>query len=235
VSGRGRTFRQPSVQGMNRIIAQFCSDAIKEPLSFFSEADLQGFLFASLIREFPVPVQTSYAKGPASKGKYCTGLVHREYGVGGSRRMDIAVFSPRDVARIDGPGLKIGQNYMRPEFGIELGTEKTKGTRAHIEGDIKKLSKVGRRGYLIHFFRDVTRSDSKTASREATEMKIKAIFRQPVSFAAAPDKVRVLCFLLRLARTHRKVYGKCEMFLPKEHRWKKINLQEVRGQVMALL
>jgi hypothetical protein len=230
---RGLTL--PTVHTMNRIIAGFCSDVVNEPLSFFSEADLQGLLFARLIREFPVLVETSYAKGPESKGMYTTGLVHREYGVGGSRRIDIAVFSQKDVARIDGPGLKIGRQYMIPQFGVELSTEKTLGTEAHIRRDLAKLSLVNERGYLVHFFRDVTRADTGTRSRENTEGKLETIFRRPVSAASAPDKVRILCFLLRLARTHRKIYGKCELYLPLERMWKKVNLQNIKHQVLDLL
>lgn len=88
---------------------------------------------------------------------------------------------------------------------------------------------------MIHFFRDMTRADTGTRSRQATERKLEAIFRNPVNSAVAPDKVRVLCFLLRLARTHRKIYVKCELFLPQELKWKKVNLQEVKHQVLALL
>ena len=232
---KDKAIPKPTIHIMNRIIAQFCSEIVNEPVSFFSEADLQGFLFASLVREFALPLETSYAKGPNSKGKYSTGIVHREYGVGGSRRMDIAVFSPEEVARIDGPGLKIGSSYMTPEFGIELGTEKTQGTEAHIKGDLAKLMQARTRGYLIHFFRDVTCADMGTPSRQTTEQKLERIFRLPVSSAAAPANVSVLCFLLRLARTHHKIHGKCELFLPQERKWKKVNLQRVKQQVLDLL
>ncbi len=225
----------PTRQMLNRIIAEFCSDVINEPLCFFSEADLQGILFARLLREFPICVETSYAKGPRSKSRYTTGLVHREYGVGGSRRIDIAVFSEDDVAQIDGPGLKIGSNYVTPQFGIELGTEKTLGTASHIRKDLAKLSLVSERGYLIHFFRDVTRADTGTKSRKNTEEKLEAIFRGPVREASAPDNVRVLFFLLRLARTHRKIPGKCELYLPRKLSWKKINLNNVKLDVLGIL
>ena len=83
---------------VNGVIAQFCHDVVAEPLCFFSEADLQGMLFAKLTKEFPEQIETSYARGPDSKGKYRTGLVHREYGAGGGRRIDISVFDPNDVA-----------------------------------------------------------------------------------------------------------------------------------------
>ena len=230
-----RNLTWPTLQRLDHIIAGFCRDVVKEPLSFFSEADLQGLLFATLIREFPILVETSYAKGPESKSRYATGLVHREYGVGASRRIDIAIFSQEDVAHIDGPGLKIGSEYMTPRFGVELGTEKTLGTEAHIRRDLDKLALVTERGYLIHFFRDVTRADTGTRSREKTERKLEAIFRGPVTAASAPHNVRVLCFLLRLARTHRKIYGKCELYLPRERRWKKVNLQNVTRQVLDLV
>jgi hypothetical protein len=71
---------------VNCVIARFCHDVVAEPLCFFSEADLQGMLFAKLSMEFPDQIETSCSRGPDSKGKYKTGLVHREYGAGGCKK-----------------------------------------------------------------------------------------------------------------------------------------------------
>ena len=109
---------------VNDVIARFCQDVVSEPLCFFSEADLQGILFAKLLMEFPEQIETSCSRGPDSKGKYKTGLVHREYGAGEGRRIDISIFDPKDVANIDEAGLKTGGEYIKPRFAIELGTEK---------------------------------------------------------------------------------------------------------------
>ena len=77
------------VELIDEIIAEFCSDVIAEPLCFFNEGDLQGFLFAKLVDHFQNPTETSVRRGPSSKGRYETGLVHREYGIGARHRMDI--------------------------------------------------------------------------------------------------------------------------------------------------
>ncbi len=148
----------PDLKRVNDVIARFCQDVIAEPLCFFSEADLQGMLFARLSMEFPEQIETSCSRGPDSKGKYKTGLVHREYGAGGGRRIDISVFDPEDVARIDEAGLKTAGSYMKPRFAIELGTEKSLDTAGHIGRDLAKLANTTERGYLIHFFRDTSRA-----------------------------------------------------------------------------
>jgi len=224
-----------SVARLNRVIARFCSEVAAEPLSFFSEADLQGMLYAKLIAEFPEQAGTSYARGPNSKGKYATGLVHREYGAGGGRRIDISLFDPKDIATIDGPNLMAGKRYIKPRFAIELGTEKTLDAAGHIDRDLAKLSTATERGYLIHFFRDVTRADTGTNRRVETEKKIRRIFARPVRSAQIPPNVVALFFLLRVARSHKKILGKCELFNPDTGKWQKINLQRVRGKVVDRL
>lgn len=39
------------IQNVNKIIAKFCHNMINEPLSFFSESDLQALLFRDLIND----------------------------------------------------------------------------------------------------------------------------------------------------------------------------------------
>jgi hypothetical protein len=223
------------IDRMNRVIAGFCAAVVTEPLCYFSEADLQGFLFTRLIEAFPEQVETSYSRGPGSKGMYRTGIVHREYGAEGGRRTDISVFSRQDVAAIDNPNLTVGRKYIVPRFAIELGTEKTSDTQAHVAHDLAKLSRATERGYLIHFFRDVTRADPGTPWRARTEDKLQRIFKGPVSEAVPPDHVSYLCFLIRIARTGKTIRGKCEMLVAGTGAWRKVNLTRVRDDVLALL
>ena len=224
-----------SVARLNRVIARFCSDVAAEPLSFFSEADLQGMLYAKLIAEFSDQARTSYARGPNSKGKYTTGLVHREYGAGGGRRIDISLFDAESIATIDDANLMVGKRYLKPRFAIELGTEKTLDAAGHIDRDLAKLSTATERGYLIHFFRDTARADTGTKSRDGREQRIRRIFRHPVRSAQVPPNVVALFFLLRIARSHKKILGKCELFVPETGKWQKVNLQRVRGAVLDRL
>jgi len=220
---------------LDGVIADFCRAVVAEPLCYFSEADLQGMLYARMVSAFPAQVETSCNRGPDSKGCYRTGVVHREYGAGGSRRIDIALFSEKDVAAISGPNLKLGSTYMKPRFAIELGTEKTVDTAAHIASDLEKLSQATERGYLIHFYRDASKADSGTPTRAKTEQRLEDAFRLPVVNARSHDKVRSLCFLLRIARSSRTIHGKCELFHPESGAWRKVNLGRVREAVLETL
>jgi hypothetical protein len=220
---------------MNHVVADFCAAVVTEPLCYFSEADLQGLLFVKLTEAFPKQFETSYSRGPGSKEMYRTGIVHREYGAEEGRRTDISVFSPEDVAKIDSPNLTIGRRYIYPRFAIELGTEKTSDAQSHVANDLAKLSRAKERGYLIHFFRDVTRADPGTVSRARTEEKLQRIFRGPVSQAVPPDHVRYLCFVVRIARSGKTIRGKCEMLDVGSGKWRKVNLTRVRDDVLAVL
>ena len=217
------------------VVADFCEAVISEPLCFFSEADLQGFLFMRLIEAFPDQVKTSYGRGPGSKGMYQTGIVHREYGAGNGQRIDISVFSPKDVTAIDNPNLTIGGDYIIPRFAIELGTEKTTDTQQHIVNDLDKLSQATDQGYLIHFYRDVTRADAGTKARSRSEDKIQRIFRTAVSEARQRKNVSFLCFVVRIAHSHRNIRGKCEMFDVSKGKWRTVNLALVRDDVLKAL
>jgi len=223
------------LQRLNVIIADFCHDVVIEPLCFFSEADLQSMLFARLLGEFATLVGTAITRGPGSKGTYRTGLVHREYGAGKGRRIDISIFAAEDIARIDDPQLTAGNKYLEPRFVIELGTEKTLDTPGHIANDIRKLSRAQEQGYLIHFFRDTAQADIGTERRRKTEQRLKEMYRLPVNKAELPPNVKMLCFLLRLAHTHRKIYGKCELFSLGSRRWEPVNLTRVRQQALRHL
>jgi hypothetical protein len=223
------------VELIDKIIAQFCGEVIAEPLCFFNEGDLQGFLFAKLVDHFQEPIETSVRRGPSSKGSYKTGLVHREYGVGARHRMDIVIFSADDVRKITSPTLRVGKKYLTPRFGIELGTEKTTRIESHLRHDINKVKDVSERGYLLFFFRDTTSADVGTKSRGETEAKIERILRKPFESHDVPPNVKVLCFLLRLARRHKKIFGKCEIYDPEAKRWEKVNLRSVRNRVLGIL
>lgn len=224
-----------NLDSINHTIADFCGEVITEPLCYFSEADLQGLLFAKLIDTFPDQVDTLYARGPGSIGMYRTGIVHREYGATGGRRTDISVFSSEDVARIDSPNLTVRGKYIVPRFAIELGTEKTSNTQVHVKNDLDKLSRATERGYLIHFFRDVTRADPGTAWRARTEEKLHRIFKGPISEALPPDYVSYLCFVIRIAHKGKTIRGKCEMLVPCTGIWRRVNLSRVRDDIHSTI
>lgn len=111
---------------IDKAIVETCTKIIQEPLLYFSEADIQQLLTEELkkIKALKKLYPTLIHKGKGSIGFYKTSLLHREYGGGRGRRIDIVIFSENDVKKIDDLNLKIGNIYIKPKFAFELGTEK---------------------------------------------------------------------------------------------------------------
>src|SRR4051794_10756849 len=88
-------------QGLELAICRFCAAVLREPLVYFSEGDLQVLLYAELLPLFGKLHETSVRRTSGSSEVYRTPLIHREYGRGGGRRMDLLVFFPDDVRRMN--------------------------------------------------------------------------------------------------------------------------------------
>lgn len=174
-------------------IATFCYEVIKNPLLYFSEADLQQLLTEKLktISQLNHFYPTSVPKGPKSNTTYATSLLHREYAGGGGRRIDIVIFNDKkikynnvDVLEINNPELKINNKYIKIDYGFELGTEKTpiNKTAEHLAKDIEKLIQCNKNGYIIHFLKDITKSKKNKKSiegrREERDRLIKNKFKK---------------------------------------------------------
>jgi len=228
---------------INKAIANVCIRIIKEPLLYFSEADIQVLLVEEIrkIRPINKTYPTSVRKGKASKGTYHTSLVHREYGGGEGTRLDVVVFDPDDVARIDNVNLKIGKDYLKPAYAFELGTEKTSDAAGHLENDLKKLrerTKTKGKGYIIHIYKDVTQSRTGTRSRQKTEEKIEEQFKKAFSTGRSikATNIKILAILLRTYRDQTKMRGKCEIF--DGNKWVKVNISRetsLRDAIMERL
>jgi hypothetical protein len=224
-------------------IAEMCIQIIKEPLCYFSEADVQQLLVEELhkIKPFYKLYPTSVLKGKDSKGAYSTTLVHREYGGGDRTRIDIVVFDPDDVQKINNVNLTVGKKYLKSAYAFELGTEKTSDTSAHLKSDRNKLKKRTKRegtGYLIHFYKDVTQARTGTKSREKTEEKIEEAFKKVFDTKQTMDieNVKILAILLRTYRNQKKMRGKCEIF--NGEKWVKTNISrddELRSAILKQL
>ena len=204
-----------------------CIQIIREPLSYFSEADIQQLLVGELLKIKPLSKSypTSVQKGKGSKSTYKTSLVHREYGCKGGRRIDVVVMDPDDVQKIDTVNLMIGKDYLQSAYAVELGTEKTSDTFAHLQNDLKKLSECSKgTGYLIHFYKDITQARTGTITRDKTEEKIHRNFKQVFSEMQIQGimDVKILAILLRTYRNQEKMRGKCEIFNGQE--WIKTNV-----------
>jgi len=149
-------------------IANLFIKIIKEPLVYFSEADLQQMLTEELrkIRILKKIYPTSVNRGLDSKSVYNTSLLHREYGGGEGSRIDIVIFDKEDIKNINNINLTKGKEYLSPLYAFELGTEKSADTKTHFENDFKKLKKCKENGYLIHIYKDITKSKSGSKARE---------------------------------------------------------------------
>ena len=194
-----------------------CVKIIQEPCSYFSEADIQQMLVERLRKTKHIKnnYPTDIERGKGSEGKYKTSLLHREYGGGDGTRIDIVVFDPADVSKINNVNLrKTKTTYLKPAYAFELGTEKTTNIRTHVQNDLKKLRRRTKEtGYLIHFYKDSTKSIAGTTRRVETEAKIFKQFKQV--FDEKPQgnsKVKLLAILLRPCRKQKHFRGKCEIF-----------------------
>jgi len=208
-------------------IVEVCVKIIKEPCSYFSEADIQYLLVEKLrgIEHIKKDHPTNIKRGKDSTGKYETSLLHREYGAGESKRIDVVVFDPADVRKINNVHLKDGTQYLKPAYAFELGTEKTKDIFDHIQRDLKKLKSSKGTGYLIHIYKDSTKSRTGTETRDRTEENIDRRFKQ--AFLRNPQgnsNVKILAILLRAYRNQKNFRGKCEIFDGKK--WVKKNVSK---------
>ncbi len=233
-------------ENIAKAVADVCILIIKEPLSYFSEADIQQLLVERLRKIAPLrkAYPTSVRKGLESKGTYRTSLIHREYGGGGGTRIDVVIFDPDDVREINDVNLKKGKAYLVPVYAFELGTEKTSNTGEHYQSDLEKLKKLNEytekkgTGYLIHFYKDITQAPTGTKSRDKTEKKIEKDFKQ-VFMAKQTEhitNVKILAILLRTYRNQKKMRGKCEIFNGQE--WIKTNVSRdgaLRSAILAQL
>lgn len=221
-------------EDIDEAIIQLCLKIIREPLLYFSEADVQQMLVEALhgIKPLNQLHDTSVPRGEDSKGKYQTSLVHREYGAGEKQRFDVVIFDPSDVGEIIDVNLrrKKGEKpvYLQPAYAFELGTEKTGKIGKHFNSDIKKLkgTKSGGCGYLIHLYKDSTLQPSGTKSRENTEDKIEEQFKKVFNDSVndLPSNIKVLAILLRIARKGDWIRGKCEIFDGENRDWPKKNI-----------
>ena len=215
---------------IDEAIADVCVKIIQEPCSYFSEADIQQMLVERLrkTKHIKSNYPTDIERGEGSTGKYKTSLLHREYGGGDGTRIDVVVFDPADVSKINNVNLrKTITTYLKPAYAIELGTEKTTNIRTHVQNDLKKLRRRSKEtGYLIHFYKDPTKSKAGTPRRVKTEAKIYKQFKQV--FDEKPQgnsKVKLLAILLRPCRKQKHFRGKCQIFNGELKEWDTVNVK----------
>lgn len=215
---------------INNAIIDTCISIIKEPLIYFSEADIQLLLCENIrkISTFSKLYRTSLNRGKNSKSYFKTSMLHREYGGGKGTRIDIVLFHPKQLREIINPNLTDDkEDYLVPMVAFELGTEKTKDAQSHFKKDVNKLSKAYDKGYLIHFYKDVTQSRKGTHSRENTENKIDKNYKKIINNNKVHGKkVKILAILVRTYVNQKRIIGKCEIYNNDSGEWLKINISK---------
>lgn len=232
-----RTVDETLQAEIEEAIIKFCILIARNPMCYFSEADLQQVLLEHLrsIPKLDKLHKTNQTAGKNSKKKYRTSLLHREYGGGNKTRFDIAVLRRDDVAKIDSPALKLNDKYLTPAFGFELGTEKTSKIMQHYQNDLKKLRKCDR-GYLIHIFKDVTTTRKNTGRNANTEAAIQQKFKSVFEKHPAKGNTVVIAILLRPFKNERTPRGKLEIFDGRV--WQPVNVgskPKIRKAIRELL
>lgn len=223
---------------VHEAIARFAVKIVDEPLTYFSEADCQQLLVEELrkVRGFNAHPNTSVRRGQDAKETYKVPLIHREYGGGEKTRIDVVVFDPSDVRKIDNAEMKIGKQYLKPAYAFELGTEKTRDAAKHVNKDLARVKRA-QHGYILHFFRDDTMSRTNTTRRAQTEARIERVFKEPLAVAYEQrDKVHILGVLIRVGRKQSKMLGKCRILHNGE--WHKVNVgkkSELRRAILQAL
>jgi len=233
-------------------IVTFCYEVIKNPLFYFSEADLQQLLTEKLkkISQLNQFYPTSVPKGPKSNTTYTTSLLHREYAGGSGRRIDIVILNDKkikyndvDVLEINNPELKINNKYVKIDYGFELGTEKTpiNKTAEHLAKDIEKLIQCNKNGYIIHFLKDITKSKKNKNGIEGRreerdkliKNKFKKVFEEQLFNKSKnnfnlnnlySNKIKIIAVILKIYRPGEKIIGKCEIFNINKKRFEAVNI-----------
>jgi len=214
-------------------IAEVVSDVCNNPAIHFSETDIHVLMMKALMEigclkrryNTKCTIGRNY-KGKASEDKYKTMLVHKEYGcnTGKRERSDIVIFDEQGVNSIDDPiNLKNGKKYLTPEYVFEFGTEKSasaiKNYEKHLKGDLKKLSKIENKGFLIHIQRTNVKASTETERFKKNRKRIQDYVNSTVKIwgnerKKLKDKVEVLIFFVDIGGERRTVREKVRMFNP---------------------
>jgi hypothetical protein len=250
---------------VSQAVTATCLKVLLRPLIYFSEADIQQLLVEELRHAFRnqkgLPgrgkdLPTKVKKGFGAKGEgYKTSLIHREYGGGGRKRIDVVVFHPDEIRLIDNANLTRKSRYLKAFFAFELGTEKSATSKDkaadHFLKDLEKLKDRCRRGeedqwlpngtgYVLQFYKYDARTQKYAradAKARKTLNKIKET-RQAIketwhNWHDGSDDIRVVAISINLGTKDRNNKGKCRL-LGKD-RWDEIGIKDEHRWAEAIL
>lgn len=194
------------------------------PRVFVSELDIHQIVMNNLmqIKELNNLYETNCtigtAKGGESPEKYKTMLIHKEYGHASLRysRSDIVILNPAEIKTIDHPtDLKQGNHWLKPDYIFEFGTEKSANSAdvfgVHLRGDLVKVDKAQKQGYIIHIQRNYYKSIDykKDNNIKKFENYIVALKDKIAKFKSSNTFLpKVIFIVIDLGGTGRQVRGK---------------------------
>ena len=224
IIGGNNTIKKADV---DKAVIDFCMEVIKNPLIHFNESDLHLLLAEKLFDRIPCLKElkcTNLKLKDGSDAFYKTRLLHREYGAGQRRAIDIIIFNDDDVKGINHPNLtkKTKKDYFPPCFAFELANEKIsldfEKVEKHLSSDGRKLERCTNTGYIIHIVRDTNRRKN-----QRKKDKIKKFQELIETYSGKQnDKIKIIAIVLNLFGKEDDI--KCEIFDKRKTKtdcWKK--------------
>lgn len=235
-------------------LTKIITKLLKNPLMFVSELDVHKFIMWELIKipelspenlvETNCTIGKNKKKEPSSTKGYKTTLIHSEYGNQNKKkeRSDIVILNEKDVKKIDNPlDLKIGDDWIQPDYLLEFGTEKSAGSKddfvKHIKKDLKKISNSKVKGYLIHIQRNYVKS--KGSRLELNKKKFDDYLTEYFNVIKKKRfiNINVLVAIVDIGNDSRIVRGKVRLLKDPfgNPYFDPINLNDIEDNVMNLL
>lgn len=235
---------------IDEAIASVIEMISKNPTLYFSEVDLQSLFAEELMRIKGLDKLYNTdctiglnQKSEESDKKYKTTAVHREYGTTetNNARNDVVVFNPAKIIKINDPiNLKIGKNYIIPDFTIEIGTEKSAGSASnyveHLEKDIERVKNNVIKGYAIHIQRNKVSAGYLSKNKKKYDEYISSSAK---IFQKLSPNTRALVVMLNVGNEKRKIFreGKLQLLKKSNDKYKFVGIPQskIKLEVMELL
>lgn len=225
------------MEKFDEVLADAIAKRVKN-LAWFSEGDVQSEIYSTLMKNEElnklIPTKVSIGKNGnnmLSETTYDTNCLHREYGIENfpNSRCDLVVFDECDIKNItDLINLKNNNDYLKPKYMIEFGTEKSARTPAlfqeHITNDIKKVKEAKKIGYIVHIQRaydeDYKEYCEVLNNLDLTDEKVKVVF---LWATIGSDKKRIT------------KSGKIKLYYKDEKVFKGVNQKDLSQKILEIL
>jgi len=197
-------------KAVDDVLGKLTDEFIRNPMRFFSEADIHWYFCHLLLREksFDKLIPTKFKNNSEN---YKTILLHQEYGLRTKKgkRIDIAILDAEGVNTINEYNLKCNKNYVKPFIGIEFLTEKNYGGKKAWDDPWNKIGNVHKKlknneieyPYLVFYYRKIEKRKQSINNVDQIKNKIKELYERN-----RKGKVKIIGVI-------RDIYGNgCEKF-----------------------